>query len=277
MVIAHAKWFIEDPARYPPHWGNLLDPATLMLLFGVGLAVALTGLALRRVPAGLLPSVGVPPRITVAVPRLLAASVGLALPLLAAQERLLIPSASLSGVPGAPALAVAEALVGLWLLTAWGPRAAAAALGLLCAAFALIHGPLALLEAAYVPGIALYLALTRPRGPADEPPSRSLASSILALALGGSLIVVAFTEKLLAPDLGLAVVHAHPSLDVLATIGVQTPDGAFVRLAGAGEVLLGLLIATGIGGRLVPLGALLPFLATVSIFGGEELVGHLPI
>ena len=37
MSLAHVKWFVDDPERFPLEWSRILAPATLV---GVGLAVA---------------------------------------------------------------------------------------------------------------------------------------------------------------------------------------------------------------------------------------------
>jgi len=267
LLLGHAKWFVDDPAGFQAAWGFLFDARTLLPLAGAVATSAAAWSSSRRrgrasVPAG-------PPGALVAVlPRLVAASLGVTLPILAVQERLLLPDVSLHGVPGAFALRCAEVLVGLWLMSGVRLGRAAAALGGLCVALTSVAGPLALLEGLYIPGIAIYLAL------AGRP---TTARRALALTLGASLVVVAFTEKLLVPDVAIAVLDAHPSLDPLAAAGVHLPETEFVRLAGSVEVLLGLLIASGAARRLVALAALGPFLATVAVLGLPELIGHLPI
>ncbi len=54
-------------------------------------------------------------------------------------------------------------------------------------------------------------------------------------------------------------------------------DLQFVRVAGAIEVLFGLLIISGALPQLCVLIAGIPFNASLYFFGTEELLGHLPI
>jgi hypothetical protein len=266
MLFAHAKWFVDDPSHHAPDLSFLLSTGTLVAGIVAAGAAVLAYLAGNRFD---VPSVLAAPdeRVAALVRRLPAASVGLTLPVLALQDRFLVPGVTLAGVPGAEVLALAEALVGAWLVTGWRPRLAARALAILCGAVIVVGSPIALVEAGYIAGIALYSALGGTR--------RGLR--VLARALGASLVAVALTEKLAVPGITLAVLHAHPELDPLALFGAQVPDATFVRLAGASELLLGLLIASGAGGRGLALLAAVPFLATVPIFGVAEVVGHLPI
>ena len=54
-------------------------------------------------------------------------------------------------------------------------------------------------------------------------------------------------------------------------------DLEFARLAGAIEVLFGLLLISGALPQVVVLAAGIPFNATLWFFGNHELMGHLPI
>lgn len=296
MRIAHAKWFVEDLAQHEADWAFLGDPRTLTMLLVASALVAVATVT-RWLASGLLagltpplrrgamslpwpssPSSLFPPlsRLTGAMPRVLAVSAGITLPALAARGWLLVPGSDLAGVGGQGALLVAEALVGLWLVSGVRVRLAAAALATLCAILVVTNGPLALLEGAYVPAIALYLALT---GGGRELALRraGLAGRVLAVALGAALIASALTEKLVGPTITLSVLHTYPSLNFLSTIGLSVGETNFVAIMGSVEIVLGLLVATRVGGRIVALLALGPFLITVPIFGPLELIGHLPI
>jgi hypothetical protein len=134
------------------------------------------------------------------------------------------------------------------------------------------------LESGHVVGIALYLGLTSaPAGsgnPSRVTGTRSGARA-LGITLGVSLVVLAFTEKLGSPGVAAALLDRYSSLDVIDVVGVS--EATFIRLVGAAEVLLGLLLVSGAASELVALAAAVPFLATVPVFGVIELVGHLPI
>jgi hypothetical protein len=264
MPFAHAKWFVPDPGGYELDLRFLMSPWTLLPLLGICAGVMLAWSRRPERAPDAFPFAAF-------IPRALAATTGAALLVFAGRDELLVPS-----LPSPTAtLSVLEAAVGAWLMI--GARRDVAAWALL--GFSILAGtlaaPPAILETAIYPGIAAYLILerrARTGGVPERAPSRALAA-----AIGTSFVVVAFTEKLAVPGIGMAVLDAHPGLDPLSLLGAPLPAEAFVRVAGLTEVLVGLLIATGVGGRLLPLGLLAPFLATVPEFGPVELAGHAPI
>ena len=179
------------------------------------------------------------------------------------------------------------AIVAVLMATGWHTRAAA---WLLIAA-----GPIGMLEFGFWPvvqridllGLAIFVLLVGPgrwsadfeRGTAREFTLPSAAQGIFALrvAAGLALIVVAFVEKLATPDLALAFLAEHPELNVVQQLGIGMSDLEFIRMAGAIEVLFGLLLISGALPQAIILIAGVPFNATLWFFGTTELVGHLPI
>jgi uncharacterized membrane protein YphA (DoxX/SURF4 family) len=91
------------------------------------------------------------------------------------------------------------------------------------------------------------------------------------------LIVLAFSEKLARPALALAFLERFPAFNLMRTLGVPISDLAFVRVAGAIELLFGLLLVSGALPQLVVILAGIPFNATLFFLGTDELIGHLPI
>ena len=89
--------------------------------------------------------------------------------------------------------------------------------------------------------------------------------------------MVAFVEKLANPDLALHFLAEHPDFNVVQLVGLPMSDLEFVRLAGAIEVLFGLLVISGALPQACVLIAGIPFNATLWFFGNTELVGHLPV
>jgi hypothetical protein len=116
-------------------------------------------------------------------------------------------------------------------------------------------------------------------GRAIEPRVVDLAKAVWALRIGAgvALIVVAFAEKLANPAMALAFLAEHPDFNVAALVGLPLGDLEFVRLAGAIEVLFGLLLISGALPQACVLIAGIPFNATLWFFGTDELLGHLPI
>ena len=105
------------------------------------------------------------------------------------------------------------------------------------------------------------------------------AKAIWALRVGAgvALIVVAFAEKLANPAMALDFLAEHPDFNVAALVGLPLGDLEFVRLAGAIEVLFGLLLISGALPQAIVLIAGIPFNATLWFFGTDELLGHLPV
>jgi hypothetical protein len=112
-----------------------------------------------------------------------------------------------------------------------------------------------------------------------EPRTVDFARAVWALRLGAgtALIVVAFAEKLADPDMALAFLRDHPDFNVAQLAGLPWTDLQFIRVAGAIEVLFGLLVISGALPQVIVLVAGIPFNATLWFFGTDELLGHLPI
>ena len=281
VVLPHETWFTESRAPYD--WSFALEPASLLLI-GAALAVAVVW---RVVGARLLPSpelgflrpLG---RLSPWVPRLLAIHAGVSLLAQAARGTYLVPALELPASPLGSAVAIAEGILGVWLITGFRIRFAAAALVVSGPLGMPFYGVVPILERVDLLGIALFLAFLPPEdtpgGAVETTPDR-LAAPLFALRLltGGALVVLAFTEKLARPDLALAFLDDFPAFNILRAVGLQVDDLTFVRIAGAIELLFGLLIISGSMPQLAVIAAGIPFNATLFFLGTEELIGHLPI
>lgn len=279
-IVAHETWFTD--ARPPFDWGFAVAWPSAALV-----ASALAGAFLWRLAARLFPSPELPflrplGRLAPWMPRILAIHAGASLLAQAARGTYLAPGLELPPGVGGTLLAVAEGLVGVWLITGFRIRAGAA---LLVAAGPLgipAYGVLPILERMDLLGIALLLALVPPEetpGGAVEVPADRLAPALLLLRLlvGGALVVLAFTEKLARPDLALAFLEKFPAFNIMRAVGIPVSDLEFVRIAGAVELLFGLLIISGALPQLAVIAAGIPFNATLFFLGVPELLGHLPI
>jgi hypothetical protein len=279
-MLAHETWFTN--ARPPFDWGFAFEPPTLAL---IGLAV-FAALAWRfvghRVPRPELPFLTPLGRLSPWVPRLLAIHAGVSLLAQAARQTYLVPALALPATPFGSALAIAEGLLGVWLITGFRIRAAAIAVVIAGPLGMLHYGVAPILERMDLLGIALFLVILQP-GPdrfgaasTDPIPVASATLSLRAL-VGGALIVLAFTEKLINPQLALAFLHRYPAFNLARTLGLEMSDLMFIRVAGAIELLFGLLILSGTMPQLVVIAAGIPFNATLFFLGAEELIGHLPV
>jgi hypothetical protein len=177
--------------------------------------------------------------------------------------------------------------VAIGMATGWNARPAA---WLLIAA-----GPIGMLEFGVWPvlqridllGLAIFVLAAGPGrwsadhelGVARDFTLREAAWAVFALrvAAGLALIIVAFAEKLAAPELALAFLAEHPEFNVAQQVGIAMSDLEFARVAGGIEVLFGLLLISGALPQAIVLIAGIPFNATLWFFGNTELVGHLPV
>jgi hypothetical protein len=282
-ATAHEKWFVEDSEKYPTDWMFVLRPVTLSLIVAVTLvAVAWRYAAVRFLPTPELRPLRFLGALVPYVPRLLAIHLGVSLLAAAVSGHFLTHDLSVDDLPGGSALLLVEGALGIWFITGVRLRGAAVGLTLVGPLALLLTGPVGLLSAMDLLGVALFLAFVPPSDGTFgrvEPDAVTLRRGLLALRLGtgGALITLAFAEKLANPALARETVRLFPKLDVFALVGIHVPVDTFVAVAGATELLFGLLIISGALPQVAVLVAGIPFNATLILFGGTELLGHLPV
>jgi uncharacterized membrane protein YphA (DoxX/SURF4 family) len=201
---------------------------------------------------------------------------------LAVQNAYLAPNLPLHDVPGGAAIAFAEGLLGVWFVTGMWLRPAGLVTLLLGPLAALLAGPVAMLEAVDLLGIALFLVVlppSRDRYGAVDPPPETAALAIFALRVcaGLALVVLAFSEKFANPALAREFIGNYPAFDLFDLVGIPLSGDAFIRLAGAIELLFGLLLISGRMPQVAVIVAGIPFNATLFFLGRTELIGHLPV
>jgi uncharacterized membrane protein YphA (DoxX/SURF4 family) len=282
MPLAHETWFVEN--AHGRDWSFATETTTLLLL---GAAVVVT--AIVRLLARALPGVEVPflARLAPWMPFAVRMHLAVSLVGLLSLGVYLSPAMDLAADPAGILLGATMALVAIGMASGWHTRAAA---WLLIAA-----GPIGMLEFGVLDvlqridllGLAVFVLLMGPgrwsadreRGVDEDPAPEAAAAAVWALkvATGVALIVVAFAEKLADPQLALDFLAEKPHLNVAREAGLPMGDLEFLRLAGAIEVLFGLLLISGALPQAVVLIAGIPFNATLWFFGTTELVGHLPV
>jgi uncharacterized membrane protein YphA (DoxX/SURF4 family) len=147
--------------------------------------------------------------------------------------------------------------------------------------------PVAVLEQLHYLGIALVLLVlgqtVPPLGVAKYLVrfTRYERHSVTALRVltGLALVIVAFSEKLLNPELSSAFLRQYPHFNVLHSLfgWAWVSDRFFGDLAGVVEATIGILLITGVLTRVVILAMWVPFNLTVPLLPPVELLGHLPI
>lgn len=280
VLPTHERWFVES--QQAGDWSFFLSPLPLALTAAVvAVTVLWRAVALRvdRPELAVLSPLG---RLVPWVPRLLGIHLGVALLALAATGAFITPSNDhLEGL-GGNVLLLVEAGLGIWLVTGWQLRTAAALVLGLAPALALVAGLTALGECANLAAVAAFLVVVPP-GPdahgAAHPTRAHLRWALLWLRLGvgAALIVLAFSEKLTNPAMAIDTLERFPALDVFSLVGVHVSPETFVAIAGATELLFGLLVISGAFPQVAVLVAMVPFNATLLLFGQTEMVGHLPV
>jgi uncharacterized membrane protein YphA (DoxX/SURF4 family) len=281
ILLAHETWFTE---RRPPFdWQFLTEPASIAALALTGFVSLVWILVARRAPRPELPFLAPLGFLTPWIPRLLAIHAGASLLSQAASGSYLAPALDLPHGFGGTALAALEAILGVWLVAGYRIRSAAALLVAAGPIGAIGYGLLPVLERVDLLGIALFLVIlppddARPGGTVDPSHPRLPAALLgLRVLVGAALVVLAFTEKLIRPDLALAFLDDFPAFNIFHAIGIDIGDLAFVSLAGAVELLFGILVISGRLPQVAVIVAGIPFNATLFFLGSSELIGHLPI
>jgi len=286
-TAAHVRWFVPEPLQlHPPYWDLLWRWPTLGV---VGLSAALWAV-LRLLQRVLSPHWPNPPLLASMEPcatRVLALHAGISLVWFAYQRQLFVPPLQLPNSAIGWTVLVATVVVAFTFITALFDRAGAALLVLIyLAAFALFPA-IAVLEQLHYLGIALVLLVLGQTIPPLSVAQRLLVltryerQAIVALRTltGLALVIVAFSEKLLNPELSETFLQNYPHFNILRSVFGWTwaSDRFFGDLAGVVEATIGILLITGVLTRVVILAMWVPFNLTVPLLPPVELLGHLPI
>lgn len=288
---AHEKWFLDADA-YPLQAEALAEQQTWL---AIGAALAVWGVAFllwrwrgRRSfipgPHALGGVPGARDALYAFIPLVLAVHLGVPLLFNGLNHTLFSPNNHLEGF-WAHLFTLGQIGVMLALLHGSPTRLFALLLAAMWAAGLAVVGVEPMLEAIHVLGFSAFfycagrgpLAVDRALFPKWEPSPGLLmwAVPLLRVGIGLSLIVVAFTEKLLNLPMAVDFLAEYP-LNFLPALGIPLTDAQFALLIGAVELLVGLCVVSGVFLRDVIVIAWIPFNLTLGIFGPEELVGHLP-
>jgi hypothetical protein len=283
MPFAHERWFEFTPVS--SDWGFVTETATVLLLVAV---VVIT--LLVRVIARFWPGVDIPflARLVPWMPFAIRLHLAVSMIGLLSLGYYLSPAMDLPKEWWSFLYGAVMVIVAITMAAGWYAREGAALL--------VIAGPLGMLAFDWAAvlsrfdllGLALFVLIAGPghwsadvetaRCAPTSPSEHARAIWWLKVAAGIALIVVAFDEKLVNPALAEAFLREHPNFNVLQSLfDIEMADREFIRLAGAVEVLFGLLLLSGALPQLIVIVAALPFNATLWYFGANELMGHLPI
>ncbi len=286
---AHERWFTPDEERYAPQWSALLSwPVGIALACAAG---ALAGLTFVQRLTGdpLWPRPAFAQRLEPAAAAILGVQAAITMIFMASRLNLFVPNIELPRnafgvlIAGIAVVAAFSFITGV--LTRIG---AIITVGLVVVAFG--FGPwYVVVEQVIFVGIAFYLVavgrgVVRYDGQGEEDRSafsdRLLphALTILRLTAGTSILILAFDEKLINVELGLAFLRDHPHFNVARELGIGWfTDRRFVYAAGIIEATAGIALLSGYLTRVVILALWIPFNLGIAFLPAQELIGHLPI
>jgi uncharacterized membrane protein YphA (DoxX/SURF4 family) len=283
LPAAHEYWFVDGvPDR---DWSFATEPRTLLLL-ALAVLATLGVRALARLRDGI--DVPVLARLAPWMPFAVRIHLAVALVGLVSAGFYLAPTMELGHGVGGVLLGIL--VVGAAVLLVVGLKVRLAALLLVAAGpvGVAVYGFDPVVQRLDVLGLALFLffagagrwSADAERGGIADVPVEQLGRAVwcLRVCAGLALIVVAFAEKLANPELAQQFLASQEvDFNVAEAIGLPVDDLEFIRIAGAVEVLFGLLLISGALPQLIVLIAGIPFNATLYFFGTIELLGHLPV
>ncbi|MDQ2808661.1 MAG: hypothetical protein M3Z04_17400 [Chloroflexota bacterium] len=285
---AHEKWF-TDPAANPVRL-DLLISGPVALALGVA-ALALGALLLLRRwvhdplwpnPAWLRPAAQ-------ASQAVIGIQTAVSLIYMAVQGWLFSPVQPLPAGSGGLALGALVIAISLSFVTGWFTRLGGALLIALVALAFVLYPTAYALEQLLFAGIGLYFLLLGrglflPTGAFMQrldrfwQPYARFALPAIRIGTGLTILVLAFTEKLLNPALAAAFLHTHPLFNFPQALGFTLfTDDLFIVAAAVVEATIGVLLIAGVLPRLVILLMWVPFNIAIPILPPVELLGHLPI
>ena len=285
----HVRWFTPEGPYWDPILSRFVSWPVLLALLIVAATVGGLALAQRRLGDPLWPRPAVFQRLETAAPAILGVQTAITMIYMATQLRLFVPNIELPrdalGVLVAGVVIIAAFTFITGVLTRLG---ALATIGLFGLGFVFGTWYEALEQVIFV-GIAFYLVAVG-RGVArfdsGDEEDRSAASDrllpyalpVLRICAGTSILLLGLSEKLLAPDLGVAFLGEYPHFNVARELGLTWfTDERFVYAAGIVEVVAGAALLSGLLTRVVILGLWIPFNLGIPFLPPTELIGHLPI
>ena len=286
---AHVRWFTPHGPYWNPEWNRLFSLPVLLAVLSAVLVVAALLVSQRLIGDPLWPRPPILQGLEVSAPAILGVQAAIALIYAATQLTLFVPNIELPHNLLGGAIAALAILAGFTYITGVLTRAGALlTIGLFALAF--VYGVwYEALEQIIFVGIALYLVVvgrgvvhygsidTLGHSPILDR-LRPYALSFLRWSAGLSIIILGFTEKLVAPDLGVAFLQEYPNFNVPQELGVDWfTDRRFVYTAGIVEVTAGAALLSGYLPRVVILALWVPFNLGIPFLPPTELIGHLPI
>lgn len=170
-----------------------------------------------------------------------------------------------------------QIFVGFLLLIGLNVQQGAIALLILYFASMFQFGLMPVLDEIFMVGVVAYLFFGAREKKEWFPEYEEYAIPLLRVFTGIALVVLAFSEKFLHPELGLNFLQEY-QWNFMQMIGVEGfSDIMFVFSAGAMEFLFGIIMILGFVPRINMVATAIFFSITFFLLGPIEVVGHMPI
>lgn len=276
-VYAHIKWFVpvEDIIEHEELTFSIYDPVVIAWI-GIILALLLIGLWLEnalKVPSKFLFWVKAKKQLII---RLFQIMLGLFFILVAYDNEVIAPIFVVNDF-WSEAMRWMEFLLGIILIFdvfVWFGAFVLMLLGLI-ASFK--WGFIEIFDHLHLLGVAMYLFVVKHPKKNFAKEFNAWALPLLRVLTGLTLIILAFSEKLLHPELGLEFLKTH-DWNFVNSFGMEWfSNYIFVVSAGATEFVLGLFLVLGLLTRITTIVLAIFMLSTALILGPHEVLGHLPI
>lgn len=285
-ALAHVKWFVREDSENPVAVSlfSLTEPAVQIWLALILACIAVALLLDRYLPRPPARMMDFFWQKRQPVLHLFQVMVGLALLLTAVKGAILAPHLAEAGRVGL-LLRFVEGGIGLLFIANKAVRLGAGLMVGLFLASTALFGWVSSLEYFNFLGIALFLLLASL--PADGPAGRfkPYALPILRIHTGIALGVLAWTEKLIDPNLAMRFLEKN-QINFMKTLGIDLfSDRFFVLCAGCTELIFAIIFTLGLITRINTL-ALAGFLIASNLYfflvgkteeAFLELTGHLPL
>lgn len=284
---AHVKWF-EPAQRHPLRLDLVLSGRTALAVGVAALAVVALFFLQRLLDDHYWPRLQLFDRMAIGAPTLLAVQAAVTLIASGAHVDLFAPDLPLPRTVLGFGLVAMEIAIAFSLITGLGDWIGGVALILLGPIAFFLFPMIDVLDQLYWAGIGVFVLVigrtaveagkARPWFRRLDRASGMQAVAALRVIVGLAIIAPGLSEKVWNPALGTAFLADNPSFNFMRAIGMSWfTDERFVLAAGATEVVVGVLLVSGLLTRVVIIGMWLPFNLGVPFLPPQELIGHLPI
>ncbi|MEX0931768.1 MAG: DoxX family membrane protein [Candidatus Paceibacterota bacterium] len=281
LASAHVKWFAEPVGYVRPY--EITDVPVTIWIISI-FAIVLLGVYLDKklkVPSWILSHLT---RLAPVALSLASVGFGLAFLIFSYNGFIFAPNLPAEGTLGTALIAL-QALAGVMFLFGIHERVGALLLIVLFGLGVKEFGSHEMIDTLEMLGFAVYaLIIGRPRWHLVETKwiqpyvhkLRPYGLPLLRVGTGLNLMVLAFTEKIFAPELTQDFLAHHP-WNFMQALGFESfTDYWFAFSAGMGEFIFGLFFLLGLVTRLTTLALAGFLLTTLVLLGPIELIGHLP-